>query len=367
MVKKLLKWLKVEDAFEKGLIARILVILCLVFILFGALFVAFRIFVTVHPALLDAHWTDILIESIIFLGGLASLLLIRADKMRQASRALMGCLLIILSMQAYFIGDPANDIAGAVGLLLFAFLAILLLEGWDRWIAVALVIGVFVGLYLLASAGKLMPAITLDPLGKALFTFFVWISVGIIIAIITIAAMGAMRREPQLLQKQAEQSISADNPKSLLYLSTHDALTGLYNRLFFETEFTRLGRSRQYPISILMADIDGLEKINERYGNGEGDRLLINVARVIAKALRQEDIITRYGEDEFAILLPNTDESTIEIILQRIQKQVEKFNQTHTKVPINLSMGASTAKQGEPLKNHLKQASTLLKKEKASK
>lgn len=358
-MKNIMAKLGLQEYFEKGLISKILVILCLLFIVFGAVFVLFRLFVTFHPALPDAHWSDILIESIIFLAGFFSLQFLRRNKTRGASRLILAGLLVIITMQAYFIGDPINDIAGAMGLLLFAFLSILLLDGADRWIAVLLVVGVFVGLNLLAASGNLSPSIYLDPLSKTLFTFFVWLSVGIILALVLMASMSAMRREPHLLQQTIEAS-GAPGSSPLPYISTHDALTGLYNRLFFETEFNRLEKSRQYPISIIMADIDRLQDVNEKFGFHAGDEMVINVARLFANSFRNEDIITRYGGDEFAVLLPNTGEDVVQIILGRISRQMTDFNAENKDRSIHITLGYATANRGDSLRDRLKQASRMI-------
>lgn len=354
-MEKILRKIGVQEFIEKGMISRILVILCLLFTVFGAVFVLFRLFVTLHPDLPDAHWSDFLIESIIFLVGVISLLLIRRNNSHWASRILLTGLLVIITLQAYFIGDPINDIAGAMGLLLFAFLSILLLDRIDRWIAILSVVSVFVGLNILSASGHLSPSIYLDPLSKTLFTFFVWLSVGIILALVLIASMGAIRREPQLLQQQIE-GTGTTGGSGLPYISAHDALTGLYNRLFFETEFNRLEKSRQYPISIIMADIVHLQKINEKFGFRAGDEMVINVARLLSNSFRNEDIISRFGGDEFAILLPHTDQSVVQIILNRIQSQIQTFNSEHKDHPIKITLGFSTANQGESLRDALKTA-----------
>jgi len=370
-MKKFLKWLGVQNAFDKGLIARILVILCIIFIVFGAGFVFSRIVMNLLPGFPRAHWTDLLIESIIFIVGMITLWLIRSDRMQAASRVILAGLLYIVTMQTYFLGDPANDIGGAMGLLLFAFLAILLLDRRDRWIAIILVIAVYVGLNVLSSYGYIMPARTLTQSGKIVFSLFTWMSVGIIIMIIMIAAIGAMRREPHLIQQQIEGSDQVknvgDTRNSMAYFSTHDALTGLYNRLFFETEFERLENSRFYPISIITAEINALKNLNDAFGLNTGDQMLINVARLFSNVFRQEDIITRYGGDDFVILLPGADAAVVKAVMNRIDKHIEDFNKEHADLPISLSMGVSTAKKGESLKDHLKMAYESLQKNKLSK
>lgn len=152
--------------------------------------------------------------------------------------------------------------------------------------------------------------------------------------------------------------------KSLSHLSTHDTLTGLYNRLFFEVESKRLEKSRLFPISIIMADIDGLKNINDTFGHRTGDQALINVANLFSEVFRQEDIISRFGGDEFVILLPSTDAPIANKIVKRIKKQVGEYNRKHMDLPIKISMGVSTANQGESLKGHLKNADKLMYREK---
>jgi diguanylate cyclase (GGDEF)-like protein len=159
-------------------------------------------------------------------------------------------------------------------------------------------------------------------------------------------------------------AIINDFKKNLSYLSTHDTLTGLYNRLFFETEIERLENSRQFPISVIMADIDGLKDINDTFGHSTGDQVLVNLANLLSDVFRQEDIVSRLGGDEFVILLPNTDASITKKIIKRIEKQNIAYNKRHMDLPLNFSMGISTAKQGESLEEHLKNADNLMYEEK---
>jgi diguanylate cyclase (GGDEF)-like protein len=135
----------------------------------------------------------------------------------------------------------------------------------------------------------------------------------------------------------------------LAELSTHDALTGLYNRLYFETEMERLSKSRQYPISIIMADVDELKTINDTLGHQKGDQVLINVARLFTSVFRQEDIVARLSGDEFVVLLPATDSSAVVKIFERVRSQISVFNIEHPALPINLSIGSATAQTGQSL------------------
>ena len=152
--------------------------------------------------------------------------------------------------------------------------------------------------------------------------------------------------------------------KSLSYISSHDSLTGLYNRLFFETEFKRLDNSRRFPISIIMADIDELKMMNDRFGHETGDLILKNVAELFSSTFRQEDIISRYGGDEFVVILPDTSSNVVKKIMKRINSRIKEYNETHADLPIRISMGVSTANQGESLQGHLKNADALMYKKK---
>lgn len=135
----------------------------------------------------------------------------------------------------------------------------------------------------------------------------------------------------------------------LRYLSTHDILTGIYNRAYFDEELERLKKGRKFPVSIVMADVDRLKETNDQLGHAAGDELLRHAAEVFKGAFRREDVAARIGGDEFAALLPNTDETALIEAMERLQQQLLLSNQDHPALTLSLSIGAATAHCGDDL------------------
>jgi diguanylate cyclase (GGDEF)-like protein/PAS domain S-box-containing protein len=125
--------------------------------------------------------------------------------------------------------------------------------------------------------------------------------------------------------------------RDLIYHTFHDQLTGLFNRTYFKEESRRLNVERQLPISLIIADVNGLKLINDTFGHKKGDKLLKKVASIFQQTCREEDIITRWGGDEFLILLPQTEEEEVRKICDRIR---EKCSQTKEfAIPISIALG----------------------------
>ena len=130
--------------------------------------------------------------------------------------------------------------------------------------------------------------------------------------------------------------------EKILYISHHDYLTGLYNRTFFEEEQKRLDTVRQLPISIIMGDVNGLKLINDGFGHHEGDRVLIETGKILKSCCRSEDIISRIGGDEFAILLPQTDSQSAQLVCSRIYDTCKEYVSEDSLIPPSISLGYAT-------------------------
>ena len=113
--------------------------------------------------------------------------------------------------------------------------------------------------------------------------------------------------------------------EEILFLNYHDVLTGLYNRTFFDQELKRLDTAAQLPLSVIIADIDGLKLINDAFGHTEGDQLLIEIANILRTCCRPQDIIARTGGDEFSILLPKLDYDQAKMIYDQIKRTCEEY------------------------------------------
>jgi diguanylate cyclase (GGDEF)-like protein/PAS domain S-box-containing protein len=127
------------------------------------------------------------------------------------------------------------------------------------------------------------------------------------------------------------------------YISFHDEVTGLFNRAFFEEEIHRVDTERDLPVSIIMGDVNNLKLTNDVFGHEEGDALLKAIASCIRQACRQNDIVARWGGDEFAVILPKTDMATAEEIAARICGMARESGRTVLRPSIALGAAAKDA------------------------
>lgn len=132
--------------------------------------------------------------------------------------------------------------------------------------------------------------------------------------------------------------------EEIKYLSFHDKLTGLYNRAYFETELKRLDTEGQLPLSLILGDVNGLKLINDVLGHQEGDRLLVEVANIMRQTGREDDIIARWGGDEFIMLLPRCDAVTAGMVFERLKNATQHLN----KLPIETNLSVGLAIKNSP-------------------
>ncbi|MDW7669144.1 MAG: transporter substrate-binding domain-containing protein [Bacillota bacterium] len=151
--------------------------------------------------------------------------------------------------------------------------------------------------------------------------------------------------------------------EDIKYLSFHDSLTGLYNRRFFEEEMSRLDTPRNYPITMVMGDLNSLKIANDAFGHELGDELLKKAAVIMKKYCREDDIIARWGGDEFAFVLPKTSSSETAVIVKRIEGAAAEFE--NGKISLSIAFGWDTkTNKNEKLNRIFKNAEDNMYKKK---
>lgn len=132
----------------------------------------------------------------------------------------------------------------------------------------------------------------------------------------------------------------------LEFFSLHDALTGLFNRTFFEQEIRKLDRSGSSLQAVVVCDVDGLKLINDTLGHDKGDLLLITAANLIMEAFGEIGCAARVGGDEFVVLVREADEAAVKHSVQKLRMAVEGYNSPAVIVHLNISVGLSVNDTG---------------------
>ncbi|MTI84672.1 MAG: diguanylate cyclase [Firmicutes bacterium] len=138
-----------------------------------------------------------------------------------------------------------------------------------------------------------------------------------------------------------------ETEEQLRRLSLYDTLTGLYNRTYFEQEMKRLEDGRHAPVGIIVCDVDGLKLVNDTLGHDSGDILLKVAADTIKSCFRESDVVARIGGDEFAALLPCSDNQVVENAANRIRAAIKRYNSEDQSFGLNLSVGLSVSSDAE--------------------
>jgi diguanylate cyclase (GGDEF)-like protein len=130
----------------------------------------------------------------------------------------------------------------------------------------------------------------------------------------------------------------------LRYLGTHDVMTELYNRAFFEETLLDLEKNRMDPIAMIVMDLNNLKPTNDRYGHQAGDKLIRRTAEVLRAGTAEGHITARIGGDEFAVILPGAGLMDAKELMERIQSLVVVNNKFYGEPELSLSLGAAVSK-----------------------
>jgi len=142
----------------------------------------------------------------------------------------------------------------------------------------------------------------------------------------------------------------------LEYLGTHDPMSKLRNRAFFTEELKRMSKRGAWPVTIVAIDLNHLKEANDTQGHASGDALIRRAGEVLSKIVEGDICAARIGGDEFALLLPATDEPGGQKVMERIGQLVTLNNRFYDGLPLSFAMGMATGHKSASLEDVMTQA-----------
>lgn len=146
------------------------------------------------------------------------------------------------------------------------------------------------------------------------------------------------------------------------FLSSHDSLTGVYNRYYFDEKIKKLLFHNNVSIGLIIIDIDGLKSINDNYGHVVGDSLIQRTARILLDACFEKCVISRIGGDEFGIIVPDTNNEEMEIVVEKIIKRLDEEDSNYDMGcgRLSFSTGFSVYQPGNDFSATFKKADDMM-------
>jgi diguanylate cyclase (GGDEF)-like protein len=175
-------------------------------------------------------------------------------------------------------------------------------------------------------------------------------------------------------QIEAQNKALLANKEQLLFLSTRDSLTGLFNRRYMEDTLEReiaQAIRKNYVLALVMMDIDNFKEINDKFGHMAGDIVLSRIAEILKQSVRQSDVVCRFGGDEYIIIIPGCSVTMVESRTSKMLDNLkfETFECTGSNIfHVTMSSGiASLPENGMTADELLRAADTSLYKAKEHK
>lgn len=139
------------------------------------------------------------------------------------------------------------------------------------------------------------------------------------------------------------------------YLTYHDRLTGLYNRLYFDMTLRQLAQKEAYPVTIIIGSMNGLKMSNDAFGHRVGDDILILAGSILEDAVSDmQAVVARLSGDEFAILLPGMGKVGANMVCDRIRSSCEQVATPHLRP--SMALGYATLSSDEPIEDAMRNA-----------
>lgn len=146
-------------------------------------------------------------------------------------------------------------------------------------------------------------------------------------------------------------------------MSFRDPLTGIYNKTFYEGEVKRLDNPSQYPLSIILVEVNELNEVRSHYGRAVGDDFIKKAAYILDNGCRGDDVVARFSEGQFIIIMPKTEGARVERALERIRRMLEEVKIKSIKMSVSFGFGTKY-EDDETIQDIFDQAERFLERQK---